>query len=62
MKAKEFNRKYQPGMVFWHQRPNEIERRAVRTVAAAMDLKSATIVEINVEPWLANVNSLTRQD
>ncbi|MFZ5018092.1 hypothetical protein ACOY39_27270, partial [Klebsiella pneumoniae] len=45
-----------------HQRPKETERRAVRTVAAAMDLKSATIVEINVEPWLANVNSLTRQD
>ncbi|WP_434155073.1 hypothetical protein [Klebsiella variicola] len=62
MKAKEFNRKYQPGMAFWHKRPNETERRAVRTVAEAKDFKSATIVEINVEPWLANVNSLSRQD
>ncbi|HCU2117783.1 TPA: hypothetical protein OUI25_001215 [Klebsiella pneumoniae] len=62
MNAKEFNQKYKPGIAFWHQRPNEKERRAVRTVAAARDLKSATIVEINVEPWLANVKSLTRQD
>ncbi|HED2005019.1 TPA: hypothetical protein R4X62_004392 [Klebsiella pneumoniae] len=62
MKAKEFNRQYKPGTAFWHQRPEETDRRAVRTVAAAMDLTSATIVEINVEPWLANVNSLTRQD
>ncbi|PLL43979.1 hypothetical protein CWN50_02420 [Klebsiella michiganensis] len=62
MNANEFNRKYKSGTAFWHQRPKETGRRAVRTVAAAMDLKSATIVEINVEPWLANVNSLTRQD
>ncbi|HFU1251894.1 TPA: hypothetical protein ACGQTK_002973 [Klebsiella quasipneumoniae] len=62
MKAKEFNRKYKPGTAFWHQRPKETEHRAVRTVAAAIDLESATVVEINVEPWLANVNSLTRQD
>ncbi|AUV93392.1 hypothetical protein AM504_06770 [Klebsiella michiganensis] len=62
MKAKEFNRKYKPGTAFWHQRPEETDRRAVRTVAAAIDLESSTIVEINVEPWLANVNSLTRQD
>ncbi|MBZ7462138.1 hypothetical protein FMJ29_24690 [Klebsiella michiganensis] len=62
MKAKEFNRKYKPGTAFWHQRPEETDRRAVRTVAAAIDLESSTIVEINVEPWLANVKSLTRQD
>lgn len=62
MKAKEFNRKYKPGTAFWHQRPEETDRRAVRTVAAAIDLESSTIVEINVDPWLANVNSLTRQD
>ena len=62
MKAKEFNRKYKPGTAFWHQRPEETDRRAIRTVAAAIDLESATVVEINVEPWLANVNSLTRQD
>lgn len=62
MKSKEFNRKYKPGTAFWHQRPEETDRRAVRTVAAAIDLESSTIVEINVEPWLANVNSLTRQD
>ncbi|PYZ55355.1 hypothetical protein [Klebsiella pneumoniae] len=62
MKAKEFNRQYKPGTAFWHQRPEETDRRAVRTVAAAIDLESSTIVEINVEPWLANVNSLTRQD
>lgn len=62
MNAKEFNRKYKPGTAFWHQRPEETDRRAVRTVAAAIDLESSTIVEINVEPRLANVNSLTRQD
>lgn len=62
MKAKEFNSKYIPGSSFWHQRPDEKERRAVRTIASAIDLKSATVVEINVEPWLANVNSLTRQN
>lgn len=62
MKAKEFNRKYKPGTAFWHQHPEETDRRAVRTVAAAIDLESSTIVEINVEPWLANVKSLTRQD
>lgn len=62
MKAKEFNRRYEPGTPFWHQRPKETERRAVRTVGQAKDFQSATIVEINVEPWLANVNSLTRQD
>ncbi|OHY59802.1 hypothetical protein BB778_26965 [Pluralibacter gergoviae] len=62
MKAKEFNSKYIPGSAFWHQRPDEKERRAVRTIASAIDLKSATVVEINVEPWLANVNSLTRQN
>lgn len=62
MKAKEFNRKYKSGTAFWHQRPEETDRRAVRTVAAAIDLESATVVEINVEPWLANVSSLTRQD
>lgn len=61
MNAKEFNRKYKPGTAFWHQRPKETERRAIRTVAAAIDLESATVVEINVEPWLANVKSLTCQ-
>lgn len=62
MKAREFNRKFKSGTIFWHQRPNETERRAVRTVSEAKDYKSATIVEINVEPWLANVNSLTYQN
>lgn len=64
MNAKMFNSRYPAGTRFWHrpQEQPEKEKRAVKTIRPAMDLKSATVVELNVEPWLANVNSLTRAD
>lgn len=60
MKAEKFNQRYAVGKVFIHQ-PNKALRggHAVRTVDLARDLPSSTVVEINIEPWFVNINSLT---
>ncbi|EOV0962299.1 hypothetical protein ACOGYP_000381 [Edwardsiella piscicida] len=59
MKARQFNNQYPVGSCFIHQ-PNRALRggRAVRTVDKARDLSTCTAVEINVEPYFVNVNSL----
>ncbi|EOT1927234.1 hypothetical protein ACNHUP_002288 [Serratia marcescens] len=58
--ARLFNQKYAVGSTFIHQ-PNRALRGGpvVRTVDVARDLKSATVVEINVAPYFVNIESLT---
>ncbi|MEN4243862.1 hypothetical protein P9A06_04680 [Serratia marcescens] len=60
MNAKEFNQRYAVGSHFILQ-PCKAMRggKAVKTVDVARDLKTATVVEIQVEPYFANVESLT---
>ncbi|WP_163304459.1 hypothetical protein [Enterobacter ludwigii] len=60
MRAKEFNRRYAVGSRFIFQ-PSKTMRggKVIKTIGVARDLKSATVVEINVEPYFANINSLT---
>ena len=60
MNAKEFNQRYAVGSHFIYQ-PCKVLRggTVVKTIGEARDLNSSTIVEINVEPDFANVNSLT---
>ncbi|WP_245209677.1 MULTISPECIES: hypothetical protein [Serratia] len=59
-KAKLFNQQHAVGSAFIHQ-PNRTLRGgpAVRTVDVARDLKSETVVEINVAPYFVNIESLT---
>ncbi len=59
MKAKDFNALYPTGSTFIYQ-PSQFLRggRVVRTVDAARDLKDITVVEINQEPYFANIKSL----
>ena len=59
MKAKEFNGKHDVGSTFMYQ-PAPLLRggRLVKTVDAARDMKSVTVVEINQEPYFANIKSL----
>lgn len=59
MKAKAFNQRWSVGSAFIYQ-PNPLLRggRVVRTVDAARDLKDITVVEINQEPYFANIKSL----
>ncbi|HDL8234109.1 TPA: hypothetical protein PXQ89_000716 [Yersinia enterocolitica] len=59
MKAKEFNGKHGVGSTFMYQ-PSPLLRggRLVKTVDAARDMKSVTVVEINQEPYFANIKSL----
>ncbi len=59
MKAKEFNASYPTGSTFIYQ-PCQYLRggRVVKTVDAARDLKDITVVEINQEPYFANIKSL----
>lgn len=59
MKAKQFNACYPKGSAFIYQ-PSPILRggRVVRTVDTARDLKDVTVVEINQEPYFANIKSL----
>ena len=63
MNAAEFNRCYAVGSLFVFRSYGIVRGgkviRTVKTVDAARDLKSATVVEINVEPYFANINSLT---
>ncbi|MGT3827032.1 hypothetical protein ACUUMB_15030 [Enterobacter kobei] len=60
MNAQEFNHRYPVGSHFIYQ-PCKMLRggKAVKTVDAARDLNEATVVEINVEPYFANIKSLT---
>ncbi|MDI3229553.1 hypothetical protein QK303_19305 [Serratia marcescens] len=62
-KAKLFNQQHKIGSTFIYQ-PNRALRggSVVRTVDAARDLKSATVVEINVAPYFVNIESLTPAD
>ncbi|MGP2782329.1 hypothetical protein [Serratia bockelmannii] len=62
-KAKLFNQQHKIGSTFIYQ-PNRALRDGpvVRTVEAARDLKSATVVEINVAPYFVNIESLTPTD
>lgn len=59
MKAKEFNALYPKGSSFIYQ-PSQFLRggRVVRMVDVARDLKDITVVEINQEPYFANIKSL----
>lgn len=59
MKAKAFNESHAVGSTFIYQ-PSLFLRggRLVKTVDVARDLKSVTVVEINREPYFANIKSL----
>ncbi len=59
MHAKEFNERYPVGSHFVYM-PNRILRGGpiVKTVGVARDSSEATVVEINVKPWFANIKSL----
>lgn len=59
MKAKEFNQKYSVGSVFIYQ-PNPVLRggKVVSTVDLARDCRDVSVVEINQEPYFANIKSL----
>ncbi|AHE72578.1 hypothetical protein M942_04650 [Enterobacter ludwigii] len=60
MNAAEFNRCYVVGSHFVFQaRKAGRDSKLVKTIGVARDLKSATVVEINVEPYFSNINSLT---
>lgn len=60
MQAKEFNRCYVVGSHFVFQSSKAGRNsKLVKTIGVARDLKSATVVEINVEPYFANINSLS---
>ncbi|MXP48703.1 hypothetical protein FD733_02220 [Pantoea sp. Eser] len=60
MQAEEFNARYPVGSLFIYQ-PCKFLRGGdvVRTVDVARDLKAIAVVEINVEPYFANIKSLT---
>lgn len=59
MKAKEFNQRYPVGSVFIYQ-PNPVLRggKVVSTVDLARDCRDVSVVEINQEPYFANIKSL----
>lgn len=59
MKAKQFNERWPKGSTFIYQ-PNPLLRggRVVSTVDEARDFKEVTVVEINQEPYFANIKSL----
>ncbi|WP_314140386.1 hypothetical protein [Buttiauxella noackiae] len=59
MKAAEFNQKYPVGTVFIYQPCKALRGgRAVKTIDEARDMKDVTVVEINQEPYFANIHSL----
>ncbi|HEJ7995781.1 TPA: hypothetical protein SMI16_001195 [Serratia liquefaciens] len=59
-KAKLFNQQHKIGSTFIYQPNRELrDGPVVRTVEAVRDLKSATVVEINVAPYFVNIESLT---
>jgi hypothetical protein len=59
VKASDFNKRYPVGQTFIYQ-PQPVLRggKVVKTVDVARDLKSVTVVEINQEPYFANIKSL----
>ena len=59
VKATEFNQRWKPGSIFIYQ-PSPVLRggRLVKTVDVARDFKEVTVVEINQEPYFANIKSL----
>ncbi|HGU9904393.1 TPA: hypothetical protein ACNFPO_004442 [Citrobacter freundii] len=59
MKAKDFNKRWPKGSTFIYQ-PSPFLRggRVVSTVDMARDWKEVTVVEINQEPYFANIKSL----
>ena len=60
MKAKEFNERFATGSTFIYQPVPALRGgRVVRTVDVARDIKDITVVEINLEPYFANIKSLT---
>ncbi|MGK0706501.1 hypothetical protein ACSFCW_23885 [Yokenella regensburgei] len=60
MKAKAFNQRFRVGSHFIYQPCKALRGgTVVKTVSEARDLNSSTIVEINIAPYFANVNSLT---
>ncbi|EHL8009813.1 hypothetical protein KEP22_003521 [Escherichia coli] len=59
MKAKEFNALYPKGSSLIYQPATGLRGgRVVRTVDVANDLYKVTVVEINQEPYFANIKSL----
>lgn len=58
MKAKEFNATYKVGSAFHHACPALRGSRMVKTVDIARDFNCGVIVEINLEPYFANIKSL----
>lgn len=67
MNAKQFNQLYPIGTLFIHHpgvNQRELHKmygggKPCKTVATARDLPSSTVVEINHEPWFANIEALT---
>ncbi|WPU22592.1 hypothetical protein RI049_21590 [Cedecea neteri] len=60
MKARAFNKAFPVGSYFiFKSCKSQFGGKSVKTVDVARDLKSATIVEIQVEPYFVNVDSLT---
>ncbi|PJZ06988.1 hypothetical protein PRCB_02955 [Pantoea rodasii] len=60
MNAKQFNQRYPVGSHFIYQSCSALRGGVpVRTLDVARDLMSSTVVEINVQPYYANVTSLT---
>ncbi|EMH7334429.1 MULTISPECIES: hypothetical protein [Serratia] len=60
MKAKDFNQRYAVGshFIFRHCK-TQFGGKAVKTVDVARDLKTETVVEINLLPCFVNTKSLT---
>lgn len=59
MKAKAFNTAYAVGHRFvWQSDGSLMNGQIVKTVDIARDLNNVTVVEINIAPYFANVNSL----
>ncbi|MCY1697172.1 hypothetical protein OVA10_03590 [Lelliottia sp. SL45] len=60
MNAQGFNQRYPVGSHFIYQPLKTLRGgKSVKTVDVARDLNEATVVEINVEPYFANIKSLT---
>ncbi|HEP1045401.1 hypothetical protein [Serratia marcescens] len=60
MQAKQFNACFPVGKSFIYQPCKALRGGSiVKTVDIARDLKTATVVEINLEPYFVNTKSLT---
>jgi len=59
MQASEFNKCYPVGNAFIYQPVPALRGgKVVKTVDVARDISNATVVEINQEPYFANIKSL----